>query len=758
MGRLGRWWNSAWEAALIVVPALVLAMTGADNAAAVEEAQAAQGPPVQVALFVSSRDDLCYDPGDIPAIRRFAAYQQRQINQRGGVAGRPLTFRIFDDERSDAKAIANVRAALAERNTIGLIGLSNSTRAKAVFDALGPDIEKSGIPFLSDISVSDIFERFKNVYTTRPSQDEERAPIMAAFVRAMGYKRPAFLGTAKAVFSDALGDSLRQLHDDGTLVGDQRIAVADGKPDVAALDRAIAELAANTPDVLYVALGSRGLPVLIEHLKSAKLTLPLIVSGRLDNLPPEATKGYEAPLYQLAWENLPEVFNSRVRDLVVRTPKNDWVFEGTKVKDAPGWKKGECKERNDPEVRDPFEAANLRAIGIAARYADMMGLIARTVRRMPRESDMNTLRGRIASALTEDYSVGRGAFRGTFENWSFDPVTRTATRTPFVLMLPHTLGKLQLAPVQFRRSRDGNFEPISTLYADIDLIKAHRVDDSAKSFIAEFYLSIHDNADLGIDKIDFANAFIDPSTQGRHITIETIHGGGRNGMYPPGMKIYKVVGRFLFEPELAEYPFDTQIFSIDLQPKSGSSAFIVQPPPADLRDKRVLTDGWESIDQYVGYSEEFVPLVDSFTHQASMAPFYSASFVWQMRRETTDYFLRVVVPLAFILSVAYLAYFIPLSRFDSIVAIQVTALLSAVALYISLPKIEADRATLSDRIFLFDYLMVSIMIAITIVRINPFVVHRKWMRGTLSIAHVLIIPLVIAVAAFYIYGKSVAGR
>jgi hypothetical protein len=754
MERVGARLRCVWSA----LAAALLLVAAAGSARAVDPVQAAQGPPLQIALFVSSRNDVCHDPGDIPAIRRFAAYQQRQINLRGGVAGRPLMFRVFDDERSDAKAIANMRAALSEPHTIGLIGLSNSARAKAVFDALGDDIAKSGIPFLTDISVGSIFERYKNVYTTRPSQDEERAPVMGAFVRAMGFKKPAFVGTAKAVFSEALGDSIKKLHEDGTLVADHRIPANDGQPDAAALERAVADLVAQQPDVLYVALGSKGGALLMERLKAAGLMPPLFVSGRLDTLPPEASTGYSAPLYQLAWENLPDVFNSRMRELAVRSPGNPWVFEGKKIKEAPGWAKGECKERDDPSVRDPFEAANLRAISTAARYADMMALIARTVRRMPRETDIGALRDRVTTALSSDYAVGRGAFRGTFENWSFDPILRTAARTPFILMRPHTLGRLQLAPIQFRRTRDGNFDPISTLYADIDLIKAHRVDDSGKAFIAEFYLAIRNNTDLGVEKIEFANAFIDPSSQGRHITIETVHGGGRNGMFPPGMKIYKVVGRFLFEPKLAEYPFDTQTFSIDLQPKSGNASFIVQPPPSELRDRRVQTDGWEPVEQYVGFSEEFVPLVDSFTHQASMAPFYSASFVWQMRRETTDYFLRVVVPLAFILSVAYLGYFIPLSRFDSIVAIQVTALLSAVALYISLPKIDADRATLSDRIFLFDYLMVSIMIAITILRINPVVEGRRWMRGTLAIAHIAVIPLIVAAAAFYVYTVSIAGR
>ena len=753
MGCRGTWLRGVWAS---VAGALLLS-AGGGSASAVEKAEAAQGPPLHIALFVSSRTDVCHDPGDIGAIKRFAAYQQRQINLRGGIAGRPLQFRIFDDERSDAKAIANMREALAERNTIGLIGLSNSARAKAVFDALGNEIAKSGIPFLSDISVSSLFERHKNVYTTRPSQDEERAPVMAAFVRSMGFKKPAFVGT-DSVFSAALGDGLKKLHEDGGLIADHRIAAVDGKPDDAALARAVADLAANPPDMVYAALGSRGLPALVEQLKAAGLAPPLFVTGRLDALPHEVASEYPAPFYQVAWDNLPDVYNSRMREIMAEYPNANWVFEGKKIKEAPGWAKGECKERDPHATRNPLDPANLRAIGTAARYVDMMELIARTVRRMPRDTDMSTLRNRITTALAADYAVGKGAFRGIFENWSFDPYMRTAARTPFILILPQNLGRLQLAPIQFRRAKDGGFDPISTLYADIDLIKAHRVDDSAKSFIAEFYLAIRDNADLGIEKIEFANAFIDPSSQGRHITIETVHGGGRNGMFPPGMKIYKVVGRFLFNPKLAEFPFDTQTFSIDIQPKSGAAAFIVQPPPAELRDRRVSTDGWEPIDQYVGFAEEFVPLVDSFTHQASMAPFYSASFVWQMRRETTDYFLRVVVPLGFILGIAYLSIFIPMSRFDSIVAIQVTALLSAVALYISLPKLDSDTATLSDRIFVFDYMMVSIMIAITVLRINPVIAARRWLVSALEFLHVAIIPALVVVAAYYVYGMSIANQ
>jgi hypothetical protein len=99
-----------------------------------------------------------------------------------------------------------------------------------------------------------------------------------------------------------------------------------------------------------------------------------------------------------------------------------------------------------------------------------------------------------------------------------------------------------------------------------------------------------------------------------------------------------------------------------------------------------------------------------------------------------------------------------MARFDSIVAIQVTALLSAVALYISLPKLDSDTATLSDRIFVFDYMMVSLMIAITVLRINPFVASRRWLVSVLEFTHVAVVPALVVVAAYYAYGMSIAAQ
>ena len=749
-----------WRRVLVAFAAVLWVVGSAVPAAAIKEAEAAQGPPYNVALLVSApRDDLCHDPGDIAAIRRLAADEQARINQRGGIAGRPIAIRIFDDGRDDAKAIANMRAVLADRNMIGMIGLGNASRAKAVFDALGEDIRRSNIPFLSDIAVSSIFAGHPNVFTTRASQDEERAPVMAAFTRSMGFKRPAFIGASGMVSSEALRESLVDLIGEANLSGDHRMRLTDGKPDARELTAVVADLAQRQPEVIYLAVGSRAGGEVMSALKTAGVTPAIFISGRIDALPPAVAMSYPSPLYQISWDNLPELYNGRLRKLAVLAPSNPWIFEGRKNARAPGWAKGECQERAEIRgMRDPFEAANMRAIATGARYADMMALIADVLRTADRSADIETLRAAAVSRITSAYAAGRGAFRGTFENWSFDPTTRTATRTPFIIILPRGLGRLQLAPIQFRRARDGTFRRVETLYMDIDLVKAHRVDDNEKAYFAEFYLSLHANPTIDIGEIEFANAYIDPRTHGRQLTIEPLHGGASDRIYPASMKVYKVVGRFLFEPRLETFPFDTQSFSIEVQPRRSDAAFIVQPPPVSLRDARVITESWTPMVHYVGYDEDFVPVVDSFTHEASVAPFYKASFVWQMRRETTDYFLRVVVPLGFILGIAYLSIFIPMARFDSIVAIQVTALLSAVALYISLPKLDSDTATLSDRIFVFDYMMVSLMIAITVLRINPFVASRRWLVSVLEFMHVAVVPALVVVAAYYAYGMSIAAQ
>ncbi|MGE0856502.1 MAG: ABC transporter substrate-binding protein, partial [Hyphomicrobiaceae bacterium] len=177
-------------------------------ATAVDEAAAAKGPPLTITLLVSSRPDACHDTGEVAAITGLATREAQRINTYGGIGGRPIAIAVLDDRRDEALTIANVGQALSAPNALAMVGVSASSRGKAVFEKLGSRIRAEGIPFISDLSVSSIFSDYPNVFTTRSSQDEERVPVIAAFIDRYRFSRPAFIGSADAVFSTALGDGL----------------------------------------------------------------------------------------------------------------------------------------------------------------------------------------------------------------------------------------------------------------------------------------------------------------------------------------------------------------------------------------------------------------------------------------------------------------------------------------------------------------------------------------------------------------------
>ena len=738
----------------LCVLATVLAPAGLPTRAGADEVEAS-GRPVTVKVLLSSRSDACYEPGDLPAIKKLARIEQQRINESGGVAGRKLRVEFLDDLRDNQRAVGNLQAALSDPDTLAVIGLSNPERAKGAFESLAREISETKIPFVSDISVNSLFVKFPNVYTTRPSQDDERLPVLIQFVRQLGAAKTAFVGLKDNLFSTSLAEGLKKPTSGTTLVADHRLALKDDKLDPAEVAAAIASLKQQNPDLVFLSIGGSRLGNVLKDMIAAKVTPPLFIGSRIDAIPSDIAGAYPSDIYQIAWEDLPGVYNDRMRRMISTSTPKKWVFEGDRNSAAPGWSSGECKERPADFEPDPLTSENLRAIRVGGQYADMVGLIAAAARTTTVPADIGQLRAHVLDQLRTAYATGRGTFKGRFDDWSFRLQTRAAARTPFILRLVHSLGAVQLAPTQFVRLRDESLRAVNTLYLDIDLIRAFNIDDNDKSFFAEFYLSIHDDGKgASIDQVDFSNAFLDPKTNDRQLTIRVLNDGGKSAAYPDDMKVYQVSGRFAFAPDLTNYPFDAQRFHIDLRPRRADIPFIIQPPPQALRDQAVDADGWLPTEQYVGFDEDFVPTVDARSHDQSVVPFYKTTFVWQMTRQTTDYYLRVVVPLAFILIVAYLSIFIPRAQFEAIVTIQVTALLSAVALYLALPKIDADTATMSDRIFLFTYMAVSLMIGISIARISPFIAHRPRLQGALGAVHIVVIPALAVRMASYVVHAS----
>lgn len=761
--------SSAMGALMLMLAGLVFLDGVSSRVRGQEEAQAATGPPIYVAVLLSSNRTVCHERGYVKSIRKLADRQAAKINARGGVRGRRLELLFLDDERDPDRTIENVGSALAERELLAIIGLTSSDHAEKLFERLGDTIKGSGVPFIADNSVSEVFQHLPNVYSTRPSQSGPggRGPAVAAFMKERGYQSVGLLVNQDRLYSRTVGDSVAEVLGGETIVSDQRVGMTDDdvlKSDD--VDRAVADLAAKNPQSILLVVGSTRSGVIIQKLQENGATSVIFLIGTMSRISDDILDAYPAPILELTWTDLPDVFNANLGALIAEGQPEDWIFEGAKIPEAKKWEQGKCVARSETDERNPLETDNVRAILRGMQFADMIALVARGANQAA-ANDIASRRKSVLDRLSGSFASGSGTFRGPFNNWSFDKETRVAVRPMFIVMRPPTIKRRQLAPLQFVRLRDNSLRRMDTLYLDVDLIKAHRVDDNEKTFFAEFYLAMRANEGASIDRLEFSNAYINPRgagsasgafaarrSDGRHLTIQELHDGSEDRAFPDQMKIYRVAGRFMYSPQLQNYPFDKQRFSIDIQPRSGAQPFVIQPPPAELRDTDVESDDWQLLEQYVGISEDFVPMVDAYRLEPSVVPFYRASFVWVMKREVTDYFLRVVVPLAFILIVAYVSIFIPQANFEAIVTIQVTALLSAVALYLSLPQLDSDTATLSDRIFLFDYMMVSLMIILSILRINRLVAGNRWLKGMLGFVHIAGIPLLVGMMFVYVYDLS----
>ena len=147
----------------------------------------------------------------------------------------------------------------------------------------------------------------------------------------------------------------------------------------------------------------------------------------------------------------------------------------------------------------------------------------------------------------------------------------------------------------------------------------------------------------------------------------------------------------------------------------------------------------------MGADQDIIPTIGSTLSERRIVPFYKFNATWVAERISVDYYTRVIIPLGFILLVTYFSVYLPHARFDSPMGIQVTALLSAIALYLALPKVDTDQATLSDKVFMVTYAAVSTMIGLSILKDQ--LSSRNWRALRIFVAATQRVLFPIAVVA-----------
>ncbi|MBU2582917.1 MAG: ABC transporter substrate-binding protein [Alphaproteobacteria bacterium] len=735
---------SQGRAAIAATALFVAVFAALTIAGAVNTLSAAGSDPLKISVHVSSDGNRCYAPGLVAAVKYFTGSLADEVNRDGGIAGRQIELAYYDDYERAEKTIANVREAITDPATIAMLGLPSSTRGRAVFDTLGTDLRETAVPFVTEMSLDNIFRDWPNVFTMASSVRNE-LEVVQKMIATGGYQRPAFVGVDDDLYSFALEDGVAATPNAPPLAARLRVPVRDYQLSEAATRQTAKQLADANPDLIVLSIHSGPSAELLKELAALDVKAPVVVLlGRIATIMSRlGTATYAGPLSQIAREGVPNVFSERLRRRIWRAPKQKWVFPDVKLPQTDGWNDGRCKETSGPP-RAIYDAGNSRAVGRGMQYRDVLALIIETARSAPEGISVADLRRHIGGRL-RNFVEGRHVLKGVWRDLAFT-TNRTAAEDTLLLTKNADDPAIVLSPVQYQRI-NGELIEATTLYTAIDLISLSHIETNDQSFDAEFYLSIKSAGNaLGIEDIDFTNAARSQVLGGKLLNVREIHGGNERASFPTGVKLYKVSGKFLFEPELSRYPFDKQRFSISFQPTSTAKSFLIQPPAERQRITDLSVDGWRVLDQYVGADQDIIPTIGASLSERRIVPFYKFNATWVAQRISVDYYTRVVIPLGFILLVTYFSVYLPRARFDSAMGVQVTALLSSIALYLALPKIDTDQATLSDKIFMITYAAVAMMIGLSILKDNIKDSPRTVLRSTVTVLQRLVFPLAVALA------------
>ncbi|MEO0730009.1 MAG: ABC transporter substrate-binding protein, partial [Pseudomonadota bacterium] len=622
--------------------------------------------PLEVAVHVSSDANRCFAPGLVAAIKHFTAQRVAEANATGGIHGRPLTLKVYDDFEDAAKTIDNVRNAIGKPDLLAMIGIPSSTRGRRVFNALGEPIRKSNVPFISEMSLDEIFSSSPNVFTMASSVRDELDVIRARLAEG-NYERPVFVGLDDDDYSFALERGLSGTNDPTGKLTAMRLPVRGYRLGAKDSITAAKRIAALNPDIVITSIHSGHTATLLARLDQLGISAPvLILLGRISSVTrvlARDTQRYRGALFQIAREGVPNVYSERLRGRIWQRPNARWIFEDIANTDAPGWTDGSCRANASGPARSWFDPANQRAIGRGTQYSDMLSLIITTARDAPPDLTVQELRDHISSKL-RSFTEGRQVLKGLWQDWAFTSSRAAAVDTLLLVKQPREQ-RAALAPTQFQRS-GGTLRPTRTVYMSIDLIRLAQIDTNDQQFDADFYLTVRSKGkEIGLADIEFTNAVRAPTGEGKLISVQVLDTGQGVKGAPRDVVLFRVSGRFHFQPELSHYPFDRQKFSISFQPSSTARPFLIQPTfRENWTAGQTFIDGWRLQDHYVGADQDIIPTLGETLSERRIVSFYKFNATWIAERIAIDYYTRVIIPLGFILMVTYFSAFLPQRRFD----------------------------------------------------------------------------------------------
>ena len=262
---------------------------------------------------------------------------------------------------------------------------------------------------------------------------------------------------------------------------------------------------------------------------------------------------------------------------------------------------------------------------------------------------------------------------------------------------------LNHAPIELAKLIDVN-------YVYFDILQISRVSIEDNIWSCEMFMDLITDHDNGIEIIQFHNL-----SKKEELFKSELVSFTENPDKPLEKSFrYLISANFEFTSIPDNYPFDEQLLSISYSTLDSTKYGLIQPTPLRKIDSDFVIEGWNIIDYHAGLARIKDKKIIGSALSQSVSIKEVTKVGWRLSRESSMSLLKILLPLAFLLSLNYYSLFIPVEEKEISISILITVFLASIALYFSTERPQPLSMTIIDIIFASFYSITGIVIIFTI--------------------------------------------
>ncbi len=626
-----------------------------------------------------------------------------QVNKAGGIEGRKVQLKIYDDQ-GKIDVAEKVAREIVQSPAVAVIGHSSSNTSLAA----GKIYQAAGIPAITGSATADAVTTENEWYFRTIFNDSFQGKFIATYLRkVLGYSKISIIRGYDA-YGLNLGKNIETAFEElgGEIVIQWELPRNQSQATDQIIIQELLEFKENErlPEAIVFATNRDQVTNLLREIKNRNLNLSLFGGDDIGDV------GFAQSFSDLPEEKeTPGFFTNGVYGIVpiMYYVANDRAQQFRQTfaevyKIAPGW-----------SAASYYDATIAVVEAIHRTLLTEKDLAKSAFTGKDIKKDRFRVREGLLRINTPDTAVETGMRRFYFDK------NNTVTLPPSVGIFDHrqivsAFTQLQIIPNikailnSEAEIASGNIlqmgqqylKKTDIVYVGLDINEVNYLDEKSSSYVVDFYLWFRYQGNLNPDQIEFSNYGIDRLDSGEKLTIkEPIRTGEENGVK---YKIYRVKADFHEKFDFQDYPFDKQrlsvrfrhteltrdrlIYAIDLigmQNITGKELFnqwkqkVFREITSWTPTKRTFFQDTLVKDSTLGYRQ----LIDT----KSNLEYSQFNAIIDIKRELLSFSIKNLLPLWFFVAVAYQCLFL---SFDLLSAELFSGLLLAVVFY-HLSLIEA---------------------------------------------------------------------